>query len=96
MSCYAFDEKDKDTNQLTWKKKYCIKWNQMYSDWKLSRYQWSFYLDEDDFVEKFSNDIDVNAFNLGLWNKILEVQLVWSPKAIVEKIPEKKSENVGL
>lgn len=68
----------------------------MYPDWKLSRYQWNFYLDEDEFVEKFSDQIEVDSFNLGLWNKILEVQLVWSPKGIVEKLPEKKSENVGL
>lgn len=93
MSCYSFDEKDKATGQLTWKKKYCIKWNQLFPDGKLARFTWSWYLDEDEFIEKFSDSIDPEAFNLWLGNKILEVQLVWSPKAIVEKIPEKKSQN---
>lgn len=91
MSCYAFDEKDKATWQLTGKKKYCIKCNQLFNNWTISRYNFNYYLDEDEFLEKFNEYIDPEKYNLWLEKKILEVQLVWTPLGIVEKIPEKKS-----
>lgn len=93
LACYSFDEKDKATWQLTGKKKYCIKWNQLFNDWRLSRYSFSWFLTEDEFLEKFSDVIDPEKYSLGLENKILEVKLVWTPEKVVEKIPERKSQN---
>lgn len=91
MSCYSFDEKDRNTKELTWKKAYCLKTNQILANWSMSRFSFNYYLSEDDFINLFEKEINVEKYNLWLEWKILEIQLVWKPLWIVEKIPERKS-----
>lgn len=91
MWCYSFDEKDKETWQLTGNKKYCIKCNQLFNNWSISSFTFNYYFTEDEFLEKFHEYIDPEKYSLWLEKKILQVKLVWTPVWIVEKVPEKKS-----
>ena len=84
-SAFKFDDRE------TWELKFMIKWNQVRSDWTLSPYQKFFIYTQDDFESVFKKKYNLDEYNLWIEWKILEVQMVPTPKNIIDKIPEKKS-----
>lgn len=91
LSCFSFEETDKVTKEKTWKIKYCIKWNQLLQNGFMSQYTFSYFLSEEEFVDKFWKFINTDTYDFGLQWKIMEVVFVWNPSWIVDSIPEKKN-----
>lgn len=88
LSAYLFDEKDRETGELTGKKKVCITCNQYLKGWTVSRYTYRFYPYEDDFVKMFWKKIKPDEYNLGLSNVILKARVIPECEGFVDELPD--------
>lgn len=80
------------SNTNDWTETYCLKTRQILWKNQLSTWKRNFFMSEDEFKKKFWDEIKSDDFNLGLEDKILEVDVVESVCWTVEKVPQKPSE----
>lgn len=80
------------SNNNDWTETYCLKTRQILWKNQLSTWKRNFFMSENEFKNKFWDEIKSDDFNLGLEDKILEVDVVESVWGIVEKVPQKPSE----
>jgi len=88
MAVFSFDVIDKTTGEKTDEKRYCVRWNYLFKDGRLATYTYSFYMNEDEFLNIFGDMIKVDEYDFWLRGKLLQVKNVPNPVACVSELPK--------